>query len=1105
MVGFGLGFGSRSMSRQYSALGQNVPVSTLGPSALWNGTAGSGFAGAPPADPARTTAKPVCRLLVPPNQYFTEELVIGVWAGANDQGTMLDNLGLDRVVAHCEGESFEIAEPSFYLFEDANGNAVRYFGWWVVLQHPGSHGHANVYFEAVPKDPAMQSRVIGPYQFSPQAALHDFELEVAATPAEITGVRYKSVTSALNYLTTMAAQNPLITITESFTGDFVAANLYAGGAGYTTITATVPVVFKKPGLLPGAASLIRPRVDGLWFRGANIVFDFYNAAYIYHENPANRAHVFDGAQFIDSGGRYYLPNLGQKGTTYVARDAPWLLECSISTIQNAANGAALVRGCLLQNGNGDAASGASCVIGSTIRGWTSDEWRTEIQALTVQYTGAGTSATLELSGGNDTSNRVFTAKVAGSTVGTFTLRNAEADFNANTNYTVANVVGWLNSLSGWTATLLDNTRRATALSRTNNAGGSFEAANVKTAPLTLATMFDQHGDLWQWGGTPENVIFSDNLCYNNSVQSIFFGPPAGISDAMVVNNVFDLDESDFNFGSFLNQLGAVQSHVVIAHNSITNQETVLRRDTDYNPDNYCLLANNVASSIRWLGVGTDSDLAIRHNHLHTGSSLPAGSTGTTFGGNRTTLFVDAVGGDFTPQGPLLDILKTPVLRYDRTGAARGVPALLGALAGPGAVAPAITSANPSGSYPENQPIGGTLTANKTVTWSVEGPDASGVVIDPATGVWSLAQTDFETKAAYTFTFVATDSASDTATQVVAVTLTDLDETAPLLSSPQAAANGTSGASLSISTDEGNGTLHWFVSSSSTPPSAANLIAGIGAAAGGAQAVTSGGTYSASVSGLAASTAYFAYFLHRDSAGNNSAISQSSSFTTGAASGGSVSVISSAVVLKTSDQASSYTATTPFVYAGGAGRVLVAVVTLCQQATQAVTDVTLSVNGTAMVRVSGAAHSLGSSRPICAVFVASGLAAGSKTITVAIPGNGRSCSVLAMEVAGLNTASMLANAAALEGNSLTYSHNYTPTAAGNLILSTLATRQGDRGPFAPDSGMIELQDDSTGATSTSDHSVFVGYTIATGTTAVNVGAATSASTDILFVVTELQKA
>jgi len=1104
MVGFGLGFGSRSASRHNSPLGPNVPISTLSPSALWNGTAGSGFAGAPPSDPVRTTAKPVCRLLVPPNQHFTDELVIGVWAGANDQGTMLDNLGLERVVAHCEGQSLVIEAPSFCRFEDARGNHVRYFGWWAVLQHPGSHGHAQIYFEAVPKDPAMQSRVIGPYQFSPQPVLHDLELEVAATPVEIPGTRYRNVSAALNYLAAMSAQNPLITIIEGFTGDLASANFHAGRSGYTTITATAPVVFRKPGLLPGAASLFRPQVDGLWFRGPNITFDFHNAAEIYHENPANRAHVFDGVRIVDSGGRYYLPNLGQKSTSCVARDAPWLLECHIDAVQNAANGAALVRGCLLENGNSDAASGASCVIGSTIRNWTSGEWRTEIPAMTVHYTGAGASATLDLAGANETTQRVFTARVEGSIVGTFAVRNSEADFIANTNYTVAHLVEWLNGLPGWNATLLDNTRRATALSRTARAGGPFEATDVKSAPLSLVTMFDQQAELWAWAGSPENVIFNDNLCYNNSARNISFAPPAGIRDAMVLNNVFDLDETDPDFGSFLSELSAAHSHVVIAHNSISNQEMVLRRDTTYDPDGYCLLANNVAASIRWLAGSPDSDLEFSHNHLQAGSSVPAGSSGTTFGGNRTTLFVDAGSGDFTPQGPLLDNLKTPVIPYDRVGAARGVPAMLGALGGPGAVAPAITSVNPSGTYPENQSIGGTLSANKTVTWSVEGPDAGGVLIDPMTGRWSLAQSDFETKAAYAFSFVGTDHISDTATQIVAIALSDLDEIAPVLSHPLASANGTSGAMLSIDTSEGNGTLYCFVSNSPTPPSAAALIAGIGAVAGRAQAVNSAGTCTASVSGLAANMAYFAYYLHRNAAGNSSGIAQSGGFTTAAASGGSVAVISSAAVIRSTDSAASYTAGTPFAFVGGAGRMLVAVVTLSQQAAQSANDVTLSVDQTTMTRVSGAAHSVGASRPICAVFVATGLDAGSKTITVTVAGSARSCSVLAMEVAGLNPASLLANTASLEGNSLTYSHSYTPTATGNLVLSVLATRQGERGPFVPDDNMTELLDDSTGATATSDHSVFVGYTIAPGTAATNVGATTSGSTDALFLVTELQR-
>ena len=121
------------------------------------------------------------------------------------------------------------------------------------------------------------------------------------------------------------------------------------------------------------------------------------------------------------------------------------------------------------------------------------------------------------------------------------------------------------------------------------------------------------------------------------------------------------------------------------------------------------------------------------------------------------------------------------------------------------------------------------------------------------------------------------------------------------------------------------------------------------------------------------------------------------------------------------------------------------------------------------------------------------------------GGSRSCTILLLEVAGLDSANLLANSASLEGSSLTYSHSYTPSQAGNLILSALSLRQGATIPFTPDSGMTELLDISTGTTSISDHTCFVGFTIASGTGAANVGASTTLSSECLFVVTELRAA
>lgn len=120
--------------------------------------------------------------------------------------------------------------------------------------------------------------------------------------------------------------------------------------------------------------------------------------------------------------------------------------------------------------------------------------------------------------------------------------------------------------------------------------------------------------------------------------------------------------------------------------------------------------------------------------------------------------------------------------------------------------------------------------------------------------------------------------------------TTADVTAPTLSSPTDAANGSTAATGSVSTNEGNGTLYWVVSTSGTAPSAAQVKAGndhtgSAAADSGSQAVSGTGvqTLSPAPSGLTASTAYTIHFMHEDASANQSSVSSGDGFTT--ASGG----------------------------------------------------------------------------------------------------------------------------------------------------------------------------------------------------------------------------
>lgn len=106
-------------------------------------------------------------------------------------------------------------------------------------------------------------------------------------------------------------------------------------------------------------------------------------------------------------------------------------------------------------------------------------------------------------------------------------------------------------------------------------------------------------------------------------------------------------------------------------------------------------------------------------------------------------------------------------------------------------------------------------------------------------------------------------------------------TAPTLTSPTGTAIGTTTATIGATTDTATGTLYGYVSTSATPPSAANLKAGTGATWSGSVAVSSTGAKTLSATGLTAATGYYAHLIHTDGSANDSNIVTSAQFTTNA--------------------------------------------------------------------------------------------------------------------------------------------------------------------------------------------------------------------------------
>ena len=140
-----------------------------------------------------------------------------------------------------------------------------------------------------------------------------------------------------------------------------------------------------------------------------------------------------------------------------------------------------------------------------------------------------------------------------------------------------------------------------------------------------------------------------------------------------------------------------------------------------------------------------------------------------------------------------------------------------------------------------------------------------------------------------------------------------DTTAPTLTSPSVTAVGATTGTGNVTTDEGNGALYSIVSTSATTPSATQIQAGqnhTGAAAvwSGNQAVSSTGAKTFSITGLTASTAYYAHFQHKDAANNNSTVVTSAQFTTGSADT-TVPTLTGSITIS-SKTTTSYTATWP---------------------------------------------------------------------------------------------------------------------------------------------------------------------------------------------------
>lgn len=278
----------------------------------------------------------------------------------------------------------------------------------------------------------------------------------------------------------------------------------------------------------------------------------------------------------------------------------------------------------------------------------------------------------------------------------------------------------------------------------------------------------------------------------------------------------------------------------------------------------------------------------------------------------------------------------------------------------------------------------------------------------------------------------------------AVTLTiAADVTAPTLSSPvDASASDTTGTG-SVSTNEGNGTLYFVVSTSASAPSAAQVKAGqmhTGAAAAdsGSQAVAGTGvqTITGGFTGLTAATTYYAHYMHEDASANQSSVSSGDGFTTDAV-GATYSRTASTNFVGTG---TSHTFTGVNIGTASATRVVL-VAAFCAGGATTVSSLTIGGNAASLITGTNLSSSgVGSS--VYALVVASGATA---DIEVTWNTSVTSMGIIVYALDGVNSTESAKNSGA--GFGASRSNTLTIPSAGFAITFSLLQNAASAGTFS----------------------------------------------------------
>ena len=207
---------------------------------------------------------------------------------------------------------------------------------------------------------------------------------------------------------------------------------------------------------------------------------------------------------------------------------------------------------------------------------------------------------------------------------------------------------------------------------------------------------------------------------------------------------------------------------------------------------------------------------------------------------------------------------------------------------PPAPAPVLTSPTTTNIGTTTATVGATTdtgagTLYAAVTTSAVPPTSAAIIagtgfagagnqVVTTTGAKQIAITGLQSATTYYHHMVQSGAPAGISNVQTSPSFTTLAVPAPVLISPTTTNIGTTTATIGATTNTGAGTLYAAVTTSSTPPTAEQIITGTGFVAAGNQVVTTSGAKTLAITGLSPSTAYYHYHVQTAPNGTSNVLS-----------------------------------------------------------------------------------------------------------------------------------------------------------------------------------------------------------------------------------------